>query len=160
VRTCSRVLWILPAYIYFGSSSYPTKRDTSQNTSIVMEKADIQHEDTWGASVSPKFASNLHTLSLTPRPSRTSDSPVPIIQRPQSSPPRSSTESDGLPASPPDLMPHLQRSAPSIVKTRTGSVLSRGFILKTDFYPSGESKTLHAPSSTDTHTQGEHLTLT
>ncbi len=116
-----------------------------------MEKADIQHEDTWGASVSPKFASNLHTLSLTPRPSRTSDSPVPIIQRPQSSPPRSSTESDGLPASPPDLMPHLQRSAPSIVKTRTGSVLSRGFILKTDFYPSGESKTLHAPSSTDTH---------
>jgi len=36
-----------------------------------------------------------------------------------------------------DLMSHLQRSGPSIVKTRTGSVLSRGFILKTDYYPSG-----------------------
>ncbi|KAI0027879.1 inositol hexakisphosphate-domain-containing protein [Vararia minispora EC-137] len=36
-------------------------------------------------------------------------------------------------------MPQLQRSGPSIVKTRTGSVLSRGFILKTDFYPSGRA---------------------
>ena len=36
-----------------------------------------------------------------------------------------------------DLMAHLQRSEASIVKTRTGSVLSRGFILKTDHYPSG-----------------------
>lgn len=36
-----------------------------------------------------------------------------------------------------DLMSHLQRSGPSVVKTRTGSVLSRGFILKTDHYPSG-----------------------
>ena len=43
-----------------------------------------------------------------------------------------------LPESPPlDLMPQLQRSGPSIVKTRSGSVLSRGFILKTDHYPSG-----------------------
>lgn len=38
-----------------------------------------------------------------------------------------------------DLMSHLQRSGPSVVKTRTGSVLSRGFILKTDHYPSGMS---------------------
>ncbi|KAI0635643.1 inositol hexakisphosphate-domain-containing protein [Trametes polyzona] len=36
-------------------------------------------------------------------------------------------------------MPQLQRSAPSLVKTRTGSVLSRGFILKTDHYPSGRA---------------------
>ncbi|KAI9453330.1 inositol hexakisphosphate-domain-containing protein [Russula earlei] len=36
-------------------------------------------------------------------------------------------------------MPHLLRSAPSIVKTRSGSVLSRGFILKTDHYPSGRA---------------------
>ncbi|EIW57292.1 uncharacterized protein TRAVEDRAFT_59033 [Trametes versicolor FP-101664 SS1] len=36
-------------------------------------------------------------------------------------------------------MPQLQRSGPSIVKTRTGSVLSRGFILKTDHYPSGRA---------------------
>lgn len=47
---------------------------------------------------------------------------------------RSSTPGNSL-----DLMGHLQRSGPSIVKTRTGSVLSRGFILKTDFYPSGAS---------------------
>ena len=36
-----------------------------------------------------------------------------------------------------DLMTHLKRSEPSVVKTRSGSVLSRGFILKTDYYPSG-----------------------
>ncbi|KAJ7112000.1 inositol hexakisphosphate-domain-containing protein [Mycena epipterygia] len=38
-----------------------------------------------------------------------------------------------------DLMSHLQRSGSSVVKTRTGSVLSRGFILKTDHYPSGRA---------------------
>ncbi|KDQ57083.1 hypothetical protein JAAARDRAFT_194263 [Jaapia argillacea MUCL 33604] len=38
-----------------------------------------------------------------------------------------------------DLIPLLQRSGPSVVKTRTGSVLSRGFILKTDHYPSGRA---------------------
>ncbi|KAJ7145106.1 inositol hexakisphosphate-domain-containing protein [Mycena crocata] len=38
-----------------------------------------------------------------------------------------------------DLMGHLQRSGPAVVKTRTGSVLSRGFILKTDHYPSGRA---------------------
>jgi len=36
-----------------------------------------------------------------------------------------------------DLMGNLKRAEPSIVKTRTGSVLSRGFILKTDYYPTG-----------------------
>lgn len=36
-----------------------------------------------------------------------------------------------------DLMDSLQRSESSVVKTRSGSVLSRGFILKTDHYPSG-----------------------
>ncbi|KAJ3760289.1 inositol hexakisphosphate-domain-containing protein [Lentinula raphanica] len=47
---------------------------------------------------------------------------------------RSNTPGNSL-----DLMSVLQRSGPSIVKTRTGSVLSRGFILKTDFYPSGRA---------------------
>ncbi|KAF5391632.1 hypothetical protein D9757_002462 [Collybiopsis confluens] len=47
---------------------------------------------------------------------------------------RSSTPVNSL-----DLMAHLQRSGSSIVKTRNGSVLSRGFILKTDFYPSGRA---------------------
>lgn len=87
--------------------------------------------------------------------------PVNGAPRPASAPPQSTSESihirrpgeedlrrrilssslvDGteLPNTPPlDLMPQLQRSGPSIVKTRTGSVLSRGFILKTDHYPSG-----------------------
>jgi hypothetical protein len=38
-----------------------------------------------------------------------------------------------------DLMDVLQRSESSVVKTRSGSVLSRGMILKTDHYPSGMS---------------------
>ncbi|KAI9567360.1 inositol hexakisphosphate-domain-containing protein [Boletus coccyginus] len=36
-------------------------------------------------------------------------------------------------------MVSLKRAEPSIVRTRTGSVLSRGFILKTDYYPSGRA---------------------
>lgn len=36
-----------------------------------------------------------------------------------------------------DLTGLLERSGLSVVKTRSGSVLSRGFILKTDYYPSG-----------------------
>ncbi|KAL1739376.1 inositol hexakisphosphate-domain-containing protein [Schizophyllum fasciatum] len=38
-----------------------------------------------------------------------------------------------------DSMAHLQRAVASAVKTRSGSVLSRGFILKTDYYPSGRA---------------------
>ncbi|KAF5366650.1 hypothetical protein D9615_010603 [Tricholomella constricta] len=38
-----------------------------------------------------------------------------------------------------DITDLLQRSEPLVVKTRTGSVLSRGFILKTDHYPSGRA---------------------
>jgi hypothetical protein len=38
-----------------------------------------------------------------------------------------------------DLLSHLKRSGHSLVKSRSGSVLSRGFILKTDFYPSGRA---------------------
>jgi hypothetical protein len=38
-----------------------------------------------------------------------------------------------------DATPTLVRSAASIVKTRTGSVLSRGMILKSDHYPSGRA---------------------
>ncbi|KAH7884393.1 inositol hexakisphosphate-domain-containing protein [Phlebopus sp. FC_14] len=49
----------------------------------------------------------------------------------------SSSSKDGV--QPLDLMVHLKRAEPSVVKTRTGSVLSRGFILKTDYYPSGRA---------------------
>lgn len=105
-------------------------------------------------TVPPRLASEslLHPLSLTPRPVPTSASPIPEIQRSQSSPPLSKTERDGSLSFLSDLMPHLHRSAPSIVKTRSGSVLSRGFILKTDHYPSGESMSSPSSPSTDPYT--------
>lgn len=37
-----------------------------------------------------------------------------------------------------DITPSLQKATHSVVKARNGSVLSRGSILKTDHYPSGE----------------------
>ena len=37
-----------------------------------------------------------------------------------------------------DITPSLQKAVHSVVKARHGSVLSRGTILKTDHYPSGE----------------------
>ncbi|VDC06830.1 unnamed protein product [Peniophora sp. CBMAI 1063] len=66
-------------------------------------------------------------------------SPVPSLlgqHRTSSSQARLSTDRDDGSL---DLVPLLQRSGPSIVKSRNGSVLSRGFILKTDFYPSGRA---------------------
>lgn len=49
-----------------------------------------------------------------------------------------------------DSMSQLQRAVASVVKTRSGSVLSRGFILKTDYYPSGAwssvPPTVYAPN--------------
>ena len=56
----------------------------------------------------------------------------------------SQSSKDSTVANPLDLMDLLQRSELSVVKTRSGSVLSRGFILKTDHYPSG----IHSCSST------------
>lgn len=41
-----------------------------------------------------------------------------------------------------DYTPSLIRSLASLVKTRTGSVLSRGMILKSDHYPSGRAMQL------------------
>jgi hypothetical protein len=38
-----------------------------------------------------------------------------------------------------DIVAHLHRSGAAVVKTRTGSVLSRGCILKTDNFPSGRA---------------------
>lgn len=37
-----------------------------------------------------------------------------------------------------DITPSLRKATHSVVKARNGSVLSRGSILKTDHYPSGE----------------------
>ncbi|KAJ6561916.1 inositol hexakisphosphate-domain-containing protein [Mycena capillaripes] len=83
-------------------------------------------------------------------PSLPSSKSDPLNNRPSSIPPgalahhRISSDSQGpqkglATGTSLDLMAHLQRSGPSVVKTRTGSVLSRGFILKTDHYPSGRA---------------------
>lgn len=76
--------------------------------------------------------------------------PVPFTQKPSSrlstaqGSPRSASEARPTPPTreavqPLDLMVNLKRSEASVVKTRTGSVLSRGFILKTDYHPSGRA---------------------
>lgn len=75
--------------------------------------------------------------------------PIPLNARSSSIPPQGQrhhpTLSDGhstkdaMGEASLDLMGLLQRSEQSVVKTRSGSVLSRGFILKTDHYPSGMS---------------------
>ncbi|KAI6042555.1 inositol hexakisphosphate-domain-containing protein [Pisolithus marmoratus] len=76
--------------------------------------------------------------------------PVPLIQKPSGrlsttqSSPRSASEARPTPPAreavqPLDSMVNLKRSEASVVKTRTGSVLSRGFILKTDYHPSGRA---------------------
>jgi hypothetical protein len=52
--------------------------------------------------------------------------------------PRLSGPIDAQTSAPPlDLSAQLLRSGHAVVKARTGSVLSRGFIMKTDHYPSG-----------------------
>jgi hypothetical protein len=111
-----------------------------KNTPTAMDKVEIaQAGDTESPVMVPlRLAPQSQSSYLTPHPVRTSASPFPIIQRPQSSPPHAIPERDASSGPISDLMPHLHRSAPSIVKTRSGSVLSRGFILKTDHYPSGK----------------------
>ncbi|KAI5118140.1 hypothetical protein M0805_001739 [Coniferiporia weirii] len=73
-----------------------------------------------------------------PSPALSSLSP-PLSSSPTLHSRLSSTERPVPAASQLDLTPQLQRSVPSVVKSRAGSVLSRGFILKTDHYPSGRA---------------------
>ena len=90
-------------------------------------------------------AKSASVSSLHQRADSLSSSPMPPLLAQKSGSgtgsPRASLDRDSTVPSPLDLMPQLQRSGPSIVKTRNGSVLSRGFILKTDFYPSGSHST-------------------
>lgn len=86
----------------------------------------------------------MNSLGLADKRSRSSASPT-ALTRPSSSLSRDherfksngSQSGQGLQSL--DLTPQLQRSVLSAVKARSGSVLSRGFILKTDHYPSGAS---------------------
>lgn len=121
------------------------ERAPAQKFRTAMDKAEISQADGTKSPVTvpPR-------LALQSQPS--SASPFPIIQRPQSLPPHSILERDGSSGSISDLMPHLHRSAPSIVKTRSGSVLSRGFILKTDYYPSGKPQSNLVAYFIDTYT--------
>jgi hypothetical protein len=131
-----------------------------ENTATAMDKAEILQAGDSESPVTapPRLATQSHTSSLTPHPVRisagvrTSASPFLLIQRPQSSPPHVILERGDSPGPISDLMPHLHRSAPSIVKTRSGSVLSRGFILKTDHYPSGELPVDSLTPFTNRHT--------
>ncbi|KAI6025906.1 inositol hexakisphosphate-domain-containing protein [Pisolithus orientalis] len=84
---------------------------------------------------------------------RTGSHPVPMphLQKPPGhlstahNSPRSASQTRPTPPAireavqPLDLMVNLKRSETSVVKTRSGSVLSRGFILKTDYHPSGRA---------------------
>lgn len=131
-----------------------SKRAAAQNTATAMVKVEISEAgDTESpVTVPQKLAPQSQSSFLTPHPVRTSASPFPIIQRPQSSPPHAIREREGFPGPISDLMVHLHRSAPSVVKTRSGSVLSRGFILKTDHYPSGKSPNNLSSPFADPHT--------
>ncbi|KAL5486072.1 hypothetical protein ACEPAI_7116 [Sanghuangporus weigelae] len=70
------------------------------------------------ASPTPSYSPNsLSRLSSQDGPNLSAQSAIPVL----------------------DQTPLLQRAVHSVVKSRTGSVLSRGFILKTDHYPSGRA---------------------
>ncbi|PPQ89339.1 hypothetical protein CVT25_003176 [Psilocybe cyanescens] len=85
----------------------------------------------------PPLASAFSTAARTSLPSSTRSSSIPPGKGHRFSPSRS--EDTSMEATSLDLTDLLQRSEPSVVKTRSGSVLSRGFILKTDHYPSGRA---------------------
>lgn len=88
-----------------------------------------------------------HTAMAELRPNAhpvSAQSPLAGHLSPRDSSPRPSLSGTKLTPSPNesvqplDLMVNLKRSETSVVKTRVGSVLSRGFILKTDYHPSGQ----------------------
>lgn len=92
--------------------------------------ANILSDETRSSSVPPSRISSVNKAT------RTQSIPPSLRNHiPTASGSRSSK--DSTVANPLDLMDLLQRSESSVVKTRSGSVLSRGFILKTDHYPSG-----------------------
>lgn len=94
--------------------------------------ANILSEEIRSSSVPPPRISSVNKASRTQSipPSRRNH-----VRSASGSSNQLSRDSTG--ANPLDLMDFLQRSESSVVKTRSGSVLSRGFILKTDHYPSG-----------------------
>lgn len=102
-------------------------------------RAELQSEFNRPSSVPPQLSLPIRSEPIPSHDTRPASIP-PAADRHRVSDPNSHERSGSKDASIAslDLMNHLQRSGPSVVKTRTGSVLSRGFILKTDHYPSGE----------------------
>lgn len=58
-----------------------------------------------------------------------------------------------------DITPSLQKAIHSVVKARNGSVLSRGSILKTDHYPSGERFKIFRRQETRRRSIGQLMAL-
>jgi hypothetical protein len=94
------------------------------------------------ASPQPHAKPKFRSVSNPDAPVRTSSvQPLPNLSNPL--PPSVSTSTQTTLESPPilDATETLLRATPAVVKARTGSVLARGFILKTDYYPDGTSLT-------------------
>ncbi|KAM6504289.1 Inositol hexakisphosphate domain containing protein [Amanita muscaria] len=91
-------------------------------------------------SAPPTQESKARTTSHLPTLNNLSDRPASISATPKRSISPYRDSASGKDATTTlDLINYLQHSESSVVKTRTGSVLSRGFILKTDHYPSGRA---------------------
>lgn len=124
----------LPSRQYLDFPSSRNRLSLLSVLSVVSPKMPAQGDISQREDARPSSAPPLASLSSSS--SRDSSVLPPLAQRVLSESVtlgRASAQSESL-----DLMHQLQRSGPSVVKTRTGSVLSRGFILKTDHYPSGK----------------------
>ena len=122
----------------FASFSLPNRihtflLDSVQRTPSAMPRqtlANILSDEIRPSSVPPSLIPSVN------KPTRTQSIP-PSHRRHVRAASGSQSSKDPTVANSLDLMDLLQRSESSVVKTRSGSVLSRGFILKTDHYPSG-----------------------
>jgi hypothetical protein len=130
----------------------PISKEREKNNLPTTPDQDIYHINAVMARrPSSLWKSDLHTTRPSSVPPESNLSRRSFMSRPphsNSEGPRGNFSEYQSPDSPPllqrkpvglDLMDDLHHSGSSVVKTRTGSVLSRGFILKTDHYPSGES---------------------
>ncbi|KAF9561985.1 hypothetical protein CPC08DRAFT_707027 [Agrocybe pediades] len=93
---------------------------------------------------SPPNTAHLRTALSNYHQTHARSSSIPRTLNGHATPPRNRSDTpplskDDHAAKSLDLIGLLERSEPSVVKTRNGSVLSRGFILKTDHYPSGRA---------------------
>jgi hypothetical protein len=121
-------LYILPPLYHLHRHCSFAANMTSKPITIL--KAASKSTEGRPSSVPPshnmKEVGHVRSLSMNPPRSRMASEPQIAMKEPVH---ETSLDLTGL----------LERSEPSVVKNRTGSVLTRGFILKTDYYPSGAS---------------------